>query len=219
MINQETSMVFIGNLNSFAIKSTAQTRRVNLELGGGVIKALTEEFKPSPKLKSIYWLYSLLYLIPATVIGLVLLFLNIWVDLAFLLVLVIAPVVVLAVWIPRFYDSVLFKVEEDHVYARFGVWWKKEKRVPYNLVSEVRLRQGPLQRRLRLVNIDVFTPATGAMKLELTLFQLDQDVGKEKLLLLRRRVGILSSKERRIIEEEILEELRKIRRILEEKLS
>ncbi len=113
----------------------------------------------------------------------------------------------------------MFRIEEYHVYAGYGVWWRKEKRVPYSLVSGIRLRQGPLQRKMRLVNIDVFTPVTGAVRPEITLFQLDQNIGGEKLLLLRRRVGILSSRERRVIEEEILEELRKIRRVLEEKLS
>jgi len=127
--------------------------------------------------------------------------------------------IIIAIWIPKFYESIIFKIEEDHVYARFGVWWRKEKRVPYNLVSEVRLRQGPLQRKLGLVNIDVFTPATGAMKPEVTLFQLPKDLGVEKLSLLRKKVGILSSRERRVIEEEILEELKTIRKILEEKLS
>ena len=51
------------------------------------------------------------------------------------------------------------------------------------------------------------------------MFQLPQDLGSEKISVLRRKVGILSSRERKVIEEEILEELRTIKRILEEKLS
>ena len=69
-----------------------------------------------------------------------------------------------------------------------------------------------------MVNIDVFTPATGALRPEITLFQLHRDIGLEKISILRRKVGILSSRERRVIEEEILKELRTIRKILEERL-
>ncbi|MCD6428404.1 MAG: PH domain-containing protein [Desulfurococcales archaeon] len=89
--------------------------------------------------------------------------------------------------------------------------------MPYNLVSEVRLRQGLLQRKLGLANIDVFTPAQGTVRPEVTLFQLPYEVGLEKISLLRRKVDILTTRERKIIEEEILEELRRIRRLLEER--
>ncbi len=95
----------------------------------------------------------------------------------------------------------------------------KEKRVPYNLISEVRLRQGPLQRRLRLCDVDVFTPATGVTVPELTCFQLDFDVGVRVMEEIRRRAGILTSRERRVIEEEMLEELRRIRGLLEKLLE
>lgn len=98
------------------------------------------------------------------------------------------------------------------------MWWRREKRVPYNLISEIRVREGPLQRRLGLVNLDVHTPAQGTLRPQVTLFQLPRDPGLEEASELRRRVGILSARERRIIEEEILEELRSIRRLLEEKL-
>ncbi|RLG86468.1 MAG: hypothetical protein DRO39_03120 [Thermoprotei archaeon] len=124
-------------------------------------------------------------------------------------------VIFLVYWIPRFYRSVAFKLEKDHAYAKYGVWWVKEKRVPYNLVSEVRLRHGPLQRSLGLACVDIYTPATGAVRPELTFFQLDSDEAEKVASELRFRVGILSSKERRVIEEEILEELKSIKRILE----
>jgi len=66
-----------------------------------------------------------------------------------------------------------------------------------------------------LVNIDVFTPATGALRPEITLFQLHRDMCLEKVSILRRKGGILSSRERRVIEEEMLKELRSIGRIPE----
>ena len=178
------------------------------------------EFKPSEKLKLIYCLYSLWFVIPmiAIVLGIVIGvgFPQAIASTAVLSSILIAVVALLAIWIPRFYRSTVFRLEQDHAYARYGVWWVKEKRVPYNLVSEVRVRQGPLQRRLGLCNVDVFTPATGVQRPELTYFQLDISEGMKIAEELRRRVGILTTRERKVIEEEILEELRRIRSLLEE---
>ncbi|ADM27498.1 membrane-flanked domain [Ignisphaera aggregans DSM 17230] len=179
---------------------------------------MVEEFRPSPKMKLIYWIYFSIYLIPMAVICIVISMASIIAGAIFMVITILIPLIVLAIWIPRFYESIVFRVEDDHVYARYGVWWKVEKRVPYNLVSEVTVRQGPIQRRLGLVNVDVYTPATGVTKPEITLFQLPKDIGLEISSVLRRKVGILSSRERRAIEEEILKELKEIRKLLEERL-
>jgi len=180
---------------------------------------MAEEFKPSPKMKLIYWIYFVIYLIPVITICAAISTVSLIAGAVFTMIAVLIPLIVLAVWIPRFYESVVFRVEEDHVYARYGVWWKVEKRVPYNLVSEVTVRQGPIQRSLGLVNVDIYTPATGVTKPEITLFQLPKDVGLEVSSLLRRKVGILSSRERRAIEEEMLGELKEIRKLLEKLLE
>ncbi|WFO74680.1 PH domain-containing protein [Desulfurococcaceae archaeon MEX13E-LK6-19] len=198
------------------------------------------EFKPSPKMKTIYWLYSLWYFIPVLLLilafgaasvepvvsrhGLDLtsrqvvetIMMNILIP---IIVFVLIPALIFGIWVSLYYKSILFRVEEDHVYSRKGIWWVKEKRVPYNLISEVRLRQGPLQRRLGLANIDIFTPATGVQRPELSLFQIDALRAQEVLSYLRYKTGILSSKERKVIEEDMLKELREIRRLLEEILD
>jgi len=176
------------------------------------------EFKPSPKLTKIYWAYSLWYFIPTAACCALIALANVWASIASFILLIVAPAAFLAYWIPKFYESIVFRLEKDHAYARFGVWWVKEKRVPYNLVSEVRLRHGPLQRAWGLACVDVFTPATGTMKPELTFFQLSVDDAERIASELRARVGILSSKERRVIEEEILKELKAVRKLLEESL-
>ncbi len=67
--------------------------------------------------------------------------------------------------------------------------------------------------------MDVFTPATGTMKPELTFCQLSAEEAERIASELRARVGILSSKERRVIEEKILAELRALRNLLEEGLK
>lgn len=182
-----------------------------------MVNCMKIEFKPSPRLKLIYWLYSLLYFTPVLAICVATSIFNILAGVLVGLTCVAIPLAIIAIWLPRFYESVVFRIEEDHLYAKYGVWWKKEKRVPYSLVSEVRLRQGPLQRKLGLANIDVFTPAQGTVRPEVTLFQLPYELGLEKMTLLRKKAGILTTRERRSIEEEILQELKRIRRLLEER--
>ena len=177
------------------------------------------EFKPSPKLIKIYWAYSLWYFVPTSISCALLALVSVPATIVSLILLVVIPAVFLAYWIPRFYGSITFRLEADHAYAKYGVWWVKEKRVPYNLVSEVRLRHGPLQRSWGLACVDVFTPATGTMKPELTFFQLGGAEAERIASELRARVGILTSKERRVIEEEILAELRAIREFLESVLK
>ncbi|NPA05080.1 MAG: PH domain-containing protein [Crenarchaeota archaeon] len=178
-------------------------------------------FKPSPLMKLIYWIYyTAFYAAPIAVLlaSIALLTGQVLVSALLACILLVPETIILGVWIPRFYESIVFSLEKDHCYARYGVWWRVVKRVPYNLVSEVRLRQGPLQRRLGLANVDVYTPATGAMRPELTYFQLPADLASRVAEELRRRAGILTSRERRVIEEEMLSELRAIRRLLEEYL-
>jgi len=176
----------------------------------------SRSFKPSPTLAKIYWIYSLSYFIPAAACFAVVTYYDVLAGAILYATLIAAPAALLAYWIPRFYRSVRFSLEKDHAYAEFGVWWVKKKRVPYNLVSEVRVRQGPLQRSLGLACVDVYTPATGVTRPELTFFQLGAAEAEEIASELRMRVGILSSRERKVIEEEMLAELRAIRRTLEE---
>lgn len=83
---------------------------------------MVEEFKPSPKLKLIYWLYSLPYFISMAIVCIVVSVFNVLVGLILAIACIIVPLIIIAIWIPRFYESVIFRIEDDHVYARFGVW-------------------------------------------------------------------------------------------------
>ncbi len=81
------------------------------------------EFRPSPKLTEIYWAYSLWYFIPAATCYVLLALVNMWTSIVSLVLLVVFPAAFIAYWVPKFYRSVVFKLEKDHAYARFGIWW------------------------------------------------------------------------------------------------
>jgi len=173
------------------------------------------ELKPSPKMKTLYFVYIL-----PPVLG--------WVVVAFIPFIRGYPIVSLILfiglaaflgfftyWVPRFYVSAVFRtVEGDNVYRRYGVWWVKENRLPYKLISQLRIRQGPLQRKLKLAPIDIFTPATGALKPEVTFFNLTMDDALKAMGDISSRLGFLTREERKSVEEMMLEELKAIRSLL-----
>ncbi|MCD6428403.1 MAG: hypothetical protein J7L12_02160 [Desulfurococcales archaeon] len=79
------------------------------------------EFKPSPRLKLIYWLYSLLYFIPVLAVCVAIPIYSILAGVLVGLTCGAIPLAVIAIWLPRFYESAVFRIEEDHLYAKSGV--------------------------------------------------------------------------------------------------
>ncbi len=75
------------------------------------------EFRPSPKLVRIYWMYSLWYFIPAVISYSLVALVNVLLSVVLLVIFVALPVAFLAYWIPRYYRSITFKLEKDHAYA------------------------------------------------------------------------------------------------------
>ena len=169
------------------------------------------EFRPSPKLKIIYWLYSLPGLIPLTLIALILMAQHSMLALPSLIAFSII-VIFLAYWIPKFQITTIFKLEEAFICSKYGVWWRKESRIPLSSISEIKLRQGPIQKILKLANLDIKIAKKTNSHVSVTCFQLDYENAIRIKEELKRKIdseaflfnggGTL---------EEILEELRRIR--------
>ncbi|MEM2661218.1 MAG: PH domain-containing protein, partial [Nitrososphaeria archaeon] len=83
-----------------------------------------EEFKPSSRLKNLYYTYF----ISATVLGVltwyipVLIFAPIevvvWISIPIIIILVFV-----AYWIPKYYDSIAYTLTENEIIWRRGVWF------------------------------------------------------------------------------------------------
>jgi len=118
-------------------------------------------------------------------------------------------------WIPKFYDSVEFGIEEDGVSSREGVFWKRVAKLPYKRINMVELKQGPLKRVFNLYNVPIHTAAMGqASTAEITFF--DVKSGEAIRASVLERLGELPEEKRKSAEESILEELRDIKRVLTE---
>ena len=176
------------------------------------------KIKPSPKMKTIYMIYLTLaialgvlpWAIPLTLFAPRL-----------SLVVIYLPTLLTAIfvifWTQKYYETVEFELDEDYVHSIRGVWWRRESRIPYYRVNDVILRQGPLQRMLGLANLDFHTAALGGRtRPEVTFFQLEAEKAEELRNEALKRIGILTGERRRAVEEQMLEELRRIRKLLEE---
>lgn len=72
------------------------------------------------------------------------------------------------IWVPRYYESIVYGIDEEWLYAEGGVIWKRRARLPISRVQLVNITQGPWQRRHGLANVSVYTAATGQTTAELT---------------------------------------------------
>lgn len=121
-----------------------------------------QEFRPALQLKKLY--YS--YLILAALIFILILYLPVLVfaDLIviffvtlFFFVPVIIVVILVAWWIGKYYNTILYKLTENEMVWRRGVWFKTTGIVPYNRITNIDIEQGPLSRKFGIASLKIQT--------------------------------------------------------------
>lgn len=117
-----------------------------------------EEFKPSPQFKKLYYIYFLL----AIILGIlwwyipVLLFTPFEVKVG-ITIPILAILIFIAYWIPKYYETIVYKLTENEIVWRRGVWFKKTGVVPYNRITNIDIVQGPISRMLGIVSLKIQT--------------------------------------------------------------
>ncbi len=121
------------------------------ELGGN--------FGPDPAMKNLYRLRAspLLILFVLISIGLFLFGPGISVSTLSVWAFFVIPTVFVYYWIEKYYDSITFKLAEGEVVVEKGVWFQKVHTVPYRLIMNVNTNQGPVERRFGLGNVAIET--------------------------------------------------------------
>lgn len=185
---------------------------------------INQEFKPAPQLAKLYftylWIWIGLLVVPWLVP--VLIFAPLWAG-----ALAVAPVLALILfvswWIPKYYDTVVYKLTQDEVVWRRGVWFKKTGVVPYNRITNIDISQGPISRRLGIAVLRIQTAGySGQARAEIRL------EGIERFEELRGVVlGFVKGRKPEAVEAQaevegdagskVLAELVKIRELLEQK--
>lgn len=74
-----------------------------------------------------------------------------------LAIIVIVPVLIFFVWVGLYYKSMWYELREDEMSWKRGVWFRKTGIVPYNRVTNIDIRQGPVMRALGISTLSVQT--------------------------------------------------------------
>ncbi|MBO3753287.1 MAG: PH domain-containing protein [Candidatus Brockarchaeota archaeon] len=200
-----------------------------------------EKFKPDPSFKTLQYIYLL------TGLGLVLIFplclmsvltmlspptLNLAVLAMVVFILAITCLLILVpsiIWINLYYLSLFYTFTESEIIVEKGVWWKHKSIVPYNRITNVDIRQGPVSRMLGLWELRIQTAgyhvAPGSHGVAEAILQGIKNVEEVKSFILNmvgrlRPMAVETESEfapQEDLEQRILDELKRIREILERK--
>jgi membrane protein YdbS with pleckstrin-like domain len=77
--------------------------------------------------------------------------------LVILAVIVLVPVLVFFVWVGLYYKSMWYELREDEITWKRGVWFRTTGIVPYNRITNIDVRQGPVMRLLGISTLAVQT--------------------------------------------------------------
>ena len=136
------------------------------------------------------------------------------------LALLLLFMVPMGIWLPAYHRSIEYEIDSKVVRSRRGVFWKKVTTVPFHKITNVDVTQGPIQRLFGIGTIHVQTAGAGGSQGGQAELLLQGMVDLEKLrdAIISRSLeagGGRGSEEPLHSEEPILEELRRIRILLE----
>jgi membrane protein YdbS with pleckstrin-like domain len=147
-----------------------------------------EWFKPE-QLTAYYYLYEAVAFVLLAVGAGVLVSLGAFADapswvLALLVVPTLAAFAFLTWWIPAFYRSADYRLTDEEVEYRRGVFFRGKTTVPYNRITNVDATQGPVQRFVDCGSVGIHTAGYGGqMGAELTITGIsDYEAVKDQVL-------------------------------------
>ncbi|MCP8322006.1 MAG: PH domain-containing protein, partial [archaeon] len=122
-----------------------------------------EEFKPASQFKKLYHIYLML----AILLGILTWYIPTLIFAPFIISLgilipVLAILIFIAYWIPKYYNSMVYKLTENEMVWRRGAWFKKTGIVPYNRITNVDIDQGPISRLLGIASLKIQTAGYSA---------------------------------------------------------
>jgi len=135
------------------------------------------------------------------------------------------------IWIELYYLSVFYTFTEAEIIIEKGVLWKHKSIVPYNRITNIDMRQGPLSRIFELWNLQVQTAGyhaapSGGYGVAEAVLQGIRNITEVKDFILGRierlkpiavEAGVEAKTPSGDLSRQILEELRRIREVLERK--
>ena len=183
-----------------------------------------EEFKPAPQFKRLYYIYLMLgvlfgvltWYIPVSFFAPFEVTLSISIS-------ILAILIFIMYWIRKYYDTIVYRLTENEIIWRRGVWFKKTGVVPYSRITNIDVTQGPISRKLGIAALKIQTAGySGQARAEIKIDGIEQFEELRELIM-----GFVKGKkpiavetyEEENIDLKILDELVKIRKLLEKYLG
>ena len=200
-------------------------------------------FKPDPSFKKLQYIYlltglALILVFPLCLISILIMLspltlnLAILTMIAFILTIICLLVLVpLIIWINLYYQCLFYTFTESEIIVEKGVWWRQKSIVPYNRITNVDIRQGPVSRILGLWELRIQTAGyhvatEGGYGVAEAVLQGIKNITEVKDFILSRierlkPIAVEAGVEAKIpsgdLGQQILEELRRIREVLQRK--
>ena len=117
-----------------------------------------EDFKPAMQFKKLCYIYMMLIILFCVLTW----YVPMLVFAPFIMVLGFS-ILLLAIfsftlyWIPKYYDTVVYKLTENEIVWKRGVWFKQTGIVPYNRITNIGIIQGPFSRMLGIGALNIQT--------------------------------------------------------------
>jgi membrane protein YdbS with pleckstrin-like domain len=186
------------------------------------------EFKPSLQLKKLYFAYLISSFVLFFIIFCAPLLLFAPVEVAIILgFFLILPIMIIflfaAWWIPKFYNTMLYKLTDSEIVWRRGVWFKETGIVPYNRITNIDIKQGPVSRKLRIASLKIQTAGYSGQAARPSEIRIDgmenfEDVREVIMSFVRGRKPVaVETYDETKGEASMLGELVKIRKLLEKR--
>ena len=142
--------------------------------------------RPEKELKTLFFIYLSPMAIPILILLTIMLFVPgiAVIILSAVVFFLLVVTFLLALWLPAFYRSLEYVIDEDSIRENVGVFWKKRITVPYAKITNVDVVQGPVQRKFNVGSIHIQTAgASGTQQAEMVLLGIrDMDSVKDTIM-------------------------------------
>lgn len=180
-------------------------------------------FYPSPSMKKLYYTYLSVPVILTLlfVVFPLLYFLGFHLYQLAVYIPFLVFYTAFAIWIPNYYTSLSYSLEESHLLVQEGVILKKKKRIPFNQITNAAIRQGPFKQSYGIANINIQTAGrAGQRGSEATLRalqsyeEIDEKITHRIEAVRPERVEAKAGEKPKAVQEEILHELQDMKGLL-----
>ncbi|WNY28752.1 hypothetical protein MmiEs2_09550 [Methanimicrococcus stummii] len=129
-----------------------------------------EDFKPSPQYKPYLFITTFVSILVASgfTLGAIVfpflltgLFPIAIAGFAFILLII---AVFVFIWMQRYYNSIVYHLNDTEMTWKRGVWFKKTGIVPYNRITNIDISQGPVMRIFKISNLQIQTAGNSGGK-------------------------------------------------------